>query len=106
MVCKQVKIKKNYEYNFMSYILKRNNMGLGSSIAKTINNNSIFINSYGVLKIINRYMNILIYIKKYIIGDLIFIRNKEIYLIKEVKPIRNEYIKCKLNVDIDKIIKN
>jgi len=89
-----IKVNKKRKYNFMGKILIKNNLGLGLSTTKTINYHSILINLYGIANIINQYIYIytINYRKKYLPGDLIFIRNKEINLIKEIEFFKKDYI--------------
>jgi hypothetical protein len=68
-------------------------LGLGLSSNKITDSISIFITSRGVLQIINKYIRIfnLIYKNEFFIGDLIFIRNKDINLSKDIKKKKVEH---------------
>ena len=85
--------KKSIDYFYLIKIIK-NVLGMGLSNNKIAYNISIFTTSRGVLQIINKYIRIfnLIYKNEFFIGDLIFIRNREINLSKNVKEIKAEHI--------------
>nr|UXY88212.1 hypothetical protein Cry52Nrm2_p021 [Cryptomonas curvata] len=83
--------KKSIDCIYLKKLIK-NVIGLGLSGNKITDNISVFITSCGVLKIINKYIRIfnLIYKNEFFIGDLIFIRNKDINLSKDIKKIKAE----------------
>jgi hypothetical protein len=65
---------------------KINLFGLGLSINNKYNVFNIFVKSYGILEKTNSYIKILNLLEKnFFIGNLLFVRNKDINLLKEIQ---------------------
>jgi hypothetical protein len=92
------KLKNNkHEYNFMLNALLKIYFGSSLCIQIIINNNNIFINSYGLLIFINKFISIwnLNSKNEYLLNNLLFIRNKELDIFKEIRIEKNKCIQFK-----------
>jgi hypothetical protein len=82
---------KSVDFFYLTKLLK-NILGMGLSNNKNADSISIFITSRGILKILDKYIKIfnLIYKTELFMGDLIFLRNRDINLSKDIKKIKSE----------------
>nr|UXY87712.1 hypothetical protein CcurKRNrm2_p021 [Cryptomonas curvata] len=102
MKCDINNFNKNYEYKFISNSLQKNSLCLGLCTQRIINNKNIFVNSYGLLKFINKFTIIwnLNYRNDCLLGNLLFIRNKDIFDFKEIRNSKSKNFEFKKKIKI------